>query len=206
MCDSCGDALASWRPPADGAFICLHCRFERPAVAKGRCAGRYEGMLRDIIHAFKYDSRSSLGDELSALMRRAGAEVLDGADCAVPVPLHPWRRLRRGFNQAELLARGLGIPVVHALWRTRLTTPQSRLHGAARRDNVSRAFAISPRMWPERRHRRWLDGKCVVLVDDVWTTGATLCACAEVLLVGGVREVRALTLARAAPPATKQHT
>jgi ComF family protein len=135
------------------------------------------------------------------MMRRAGAEVLQGADCAVPVPLHPWRRVRRGFNQADCLARGLGIPVVQALWRTKLTTPQSLLRGAARRNNVVNAFVISPLMWPAATRRRWLDGTCVVLVDDVWTTGATLSACARVLRAGGVREVRALTLARASLPA-----
>ncbi len=129
-------------------------------------------------------------------MLTAGAPLLHDADCVVPVPLHPWRRVRRGFNQAEALARHLGVPMRRVLWRVRATTPQTALSGRARRSNVRGAFRLSFLMTSHQR-RRWLEGRTVVLVDDVRTTGATLEACAEVLRGAGVREVRALTVARA---------
>jgi len=120
-------------------------------------------------------------------MREAGRRVLDGCDCVVPVPLHPWRRLRRGFNQARDLAERLDRPVADALWRIRATPSQMALHADARRTNVRGAFVASPLVT--------VDDRIVTLVDDVRTTGATLDACAQVLLHAGAKEVRALTIA-----------
>ena len=157
-------------------------------IAIGTAGGHYEGALRDIIHAYKYDGRRSLAPPLGRLMREAGAALLEDADCVVPVPLHPWRRLRRGFNQAADLARALDRPIVHALWRVHSTPPQMGLPARERRTNVRDAFVLSP-FGPPLRDR------IVILVDDVRTTGATLNACATVLKGDGVREVRALTVA-----------
>ncbi len=165
-----------------------------PSLSCWRAAGEYEGPLRGIIHAFKYDDRRSLGAPLGRLMREAGRDLLAGADCAVPVPLHPWRRFRRGFNQSALLARPLNLPVIPALWRTRRTLPQSGLGKAARSRNVGSAFRISPLLSRGRR-RQFIDGRVIVLVDDVMTTGATLEACAAVLIAAGALEVRAVTAA-----------
>jgi ComF family protein len=137
-------------------------------------------------------------------MRDAAGGVLTGADAVVPVPLHWMRRRQRGFNQAALLAARLGLPVCHALRRTRRTRPQVELPAGERRTNVDRAFALAWRYrWrmvrPNRGFRtRPLEGLTVVLVDDVSTTGATLGACARVLVAAGVREVRVLTVARVA--------
>jgi len=156
-------------------------------VAVGRSAGRYEGALRDVIHAFKYEGRRSLAAPLAAMMRDAGRPVLADCDCVVPVPLHPWRRLRRGFNQARDLAGRLDRPVADALWRVRATPSQMALPAGARRTNLRGAFMVSPLVTIEDR--------VVTLVDDVRTTGATLDECAKVLLRGGAREVRALTIA-----------
>jgi len=161
--------------------------------------GEYEGPLRDIIHAFKYEGRRSLAAPLSALLRDRGADALRDAACVVPVPLHVVRRLQRGFNQAADLAAQLEPPLVHALWRTRHTSPQTGLDAAARRHNVRAAFRLSPLLPPRVRAARIID-RIVVLVDDVRTTGATLEACARVLKDAGAREVRALTVARAMPP------
>jgi ComF family protein len=123
-------------------------------------------------------------------MREAGRKVLADCDCIVPVPLHPWRRLRRGFNQARDLAERLDRPVVDALWRVRATPSQMSLGAAARHTNVRGAFAMKIRAAA-------LDDRIVVLVDDVRTTGATLDECAKVLRRAGAREVRALTIALA---------
>jgi len=189
--------------------VCRACwaavrRFPHPLAGHAAAVGPYEGRLRDIIHAFKYDKRRTLASPLAALMRDAGRDVLRGADAAVPVPLHWLRRRRRGFNQAALLAAGLGIPVCHALRRSRRTRAQAGLHASDRRANVAGAFRLAwryrwPRLrpFPGRAPRR-LNGLVVVLVDDVSTTGATGDACARVLRDAGVREVRLLTVARVA--------
>jgi ComF family protein len=176
-------------------------------ITIGAAGGHYEGALRDIIHAYKYDGRRTLAAPLGQLMRDSGAAVLDGADYVVPVPLHPWRRLRRGFNQATDLARALHRPLLHALWRAHATRPQMALPARSRRVNVRDAFILSPFAWRGSiLHRRLLSRDLiVVLVDDVRTTGATLNACAKVLKRAGVREVRALTVAIADPPAGLPH-
>jgi ComF family protein len=122
-------------------------------------------------------------------MRTRGADMLDGAACAIPVPLHASRRRQRGFNQAADLARHLGIPVVPALRRIRATPTQTGLPAAQRHRNMRDAFAVTQAARP-------LSGAIVVVVDDVSTTGATLESCARVLKLSGVIEVRALTAAR----------
>jgi ComF family protein len=190
LCDRCGDPL-----PSSSVDLCRRCRRNTRAIDRGRAAGLYEGSLRAIVHAFKYEGRRSLAAPLGALMRRAAGDVLNDVACVVPVPLH-WRRARqRGFNQAADLARTLGPPVLHALRRTRATRPQADLPAARRHKNVGDAFALARRV-----NANTLSGACVLLVDDVSTTGATLDACARVLKAAGVREVRALTAAKVATP------
>jgi ComF family protein len=159
------------------------------SIGRCRAIGEYEGSLRAIVHALKYGGRRSLARPLAARMRQQGAAVLAGADVAVPVPLHASRRRERGFNQADDLARHLGLRVVAALRRVRPTVPQVSLAAARRHGNVRGAFAAT-------RAAAALAGQIVVLVDDVSTTGATLDACARALGEIGVREVRALTAAR----------
>jgi len=200
LCRTCGDPLPSWRVISTALDRCARCRRRPHAFSAARAAGDYDGTLRDILQAFKYGGRRGLARPLGRLAAAAGAGILIGADCVVPVPLHPLRRLHRGFNQAEDLARQLDLPVIGALRRTRVTAPQTGLTAAARWRNVGRAFGLSPFL-TRRAREQWLINRTVVLVDDVRTTGATLDACARTLLTAGVREVRALTVARAAPPA-----
>ena len=122
-------------------------------------------------------------------MRARGADVLDGAAFAVPVPLHRARQRERGFNQARDLARYLGLPVVEALSRVRSTAPQADLPAHERLRNLAGAFTAN-------RRARQLKDAAVVLVDDVCTTGTTLEECASALKAAGVADVRALTAAR----------
>ena len=179
-------------------------------ITSGMSAGRYEGALRDIIHAFKYEGRRTLADPLGAWMLDSGEPILRDCDFIIPVPLHPWRRMQRGFNQARDLATRLDRPVVDALRRVRPTRSQMSLDAAARRTNVRGAFAPSlisgagllticgaglPRICGAGLYGPRVQNRIVVLVDDVRTTGATLDECARVLLTAGAREVRALTIA-----------
>jgi ComF family protein len=203
-CASCGRVLDR---PLAGA-VCHDCWSSlagRPGlvgpvssrISRGTAIGEYEGTLRAIIHALKYDGRRSVASGLSRALADCGSEVLSGADAVVPVPLHRRRERERGFNQAHDLALGLGLPVWRALHRLRYTQPQVDLPAEQRLQNVRDAFAVAvPSFgWLNRAPHR-LPHAVVVLVDDVMTTGATLDACARALLNAGVGEVRALTAAR----------
>lgn len=219
-CAICGRLLDA---PLDGA-VCGACwgeivprpsEFALHAISRAQALGPYEHRMREALHALKYDGRRSIAPRLSALMAAHGRGVLTGADLVVPVPLHPRRQRERGFNQAEELARHLGLPLSRALRRIKATRPQVDLPADARRENVRDAFALR---WPRggsvfairrsvsdgsrsvfdggRAEDRPLQGYTIVVVDDVATTGATLEACARVLALAGAAEVRALTAAR----------
>lgn len=200
-CAACARVLPN---PLDGA-VCEQCwgsirtgapltEHPRGHAVEWACAvDHYEGRLRDIIHALKYERRRSIAKPLGGLMRERGAALLSGADLVVPVPLHSRRERDRGFNQADDLARQLGVPVAPLLRRVRFTMSQIELPAEARHQNVRDAFALTDACGDEPLGSSI---KVAVLVDDVSTTGATLEACARVLKRGGVREVRALTAAR----------
>ena len=206
FCLICGDAL-----PTGTASMCARCDANPPRFTMARSAGRYDGPLRNVIHVFKYGRRRPLATPLARLMMASASEVLAGADAVVPVPLHPWRALRRGFNQADDLALHLGLPVWRVLRRTRHGPSQASLPAGQRGSNVVGAFRSRPMFgWLKPWSVRDLRDRTVVLVDDVMTTGATLDACSAVLLAAGVRSVRALTAARAvatrpAPPPVRHH-
>jgi ComF family protein len=187
LCMRCGDPLLTWRAGTPDA--CARCRGDVRAFDRAAAIGPYDGALREIIHALKYQGRRSLARPLARLLRAQAAGLIADAVAAVPVPLHPARLRSRGFNQADDLARGLPLPVVAALRRHRATDDQVTLPAAERHRNVRGAFVAT-------RHAGVLRGGIVVLVDDVSTTGATLDACARALKEAGVREVRALTAAR----------
>lgn len=194
LCARCGDPLASWRPTivdTEGTGVCPRCWRQPSPLTRSRAIGPYDGTLRTIVHALKYDGCRSLARGLGLRLRESAADVLAGADIAVPVPLHRGRRRTRGFNQAGELAGALGVTVVHALRRTRATPSQTDLPADARHDNMRNAFALRRVPW-----RTKIEGLRIVLVDDVSTTGATLEACAAVLRAAGAAEVSAVTAAR----------
>src|SRR2546423_10159664 len=112
LCDRCGDPLPAWRSISIPLARCPRCRRGDRHVDRARAIGGYDGALRAIVHALKYEGRRSLARPLAALMRERGAAMLDGAACAVPVPLHRSRRRARGFNPAADLARRLRGPAV----------------------------------------------------------------------------------------------
>jgi ComF family protein len=153
--------------------------------------GSFEGTLRQLIHLFKYGGVQPLarvfGERMALALPREHS-----FDAIVPMPLHWWKRWRRGFNQADLLAREIGrrwnVRVRGVMLRTRATAPQAGLTNAQRRLNMRGAFRV-------KRGVR-LDGLRVLLVDDVFTTGATASACARALKRAGAKNVSLLTLAR----------
>jgi ComF family protein len=202
LCLGCGEPLPAWRQTARAHGRCPRCRRRSRPLSRHASVGPYEGTLRAVVHALKYDRRRSVAAPLSALMAAAGQRLLEDADAVVPVPLHARREWKRGFNQAELLAAGLARPVHRLLRRVRATPPQVELPAAQRHRNVRAAFALDRREAGRALARRGhpadgrLDGLVLVLVDDVATTGATLEACAQVLVESGAAEVRALTAAR----------
>jgi predicted amidophosphoribosyltransferase len=150
--------------PLDGA-VCERCWgtvVASPAtiqstglITAAGAIGEYDGVLREIIHALKYQGRRSTASRLAALMAERGAAILAGADAVVPVPLHSRRERERGFNQACDLARGLGIPVLHALRRLHSTRPQVELPAAQRHRNVKDAFEVIGRSNHLRARLRW---------------------------------------------------
>ena len=189
---ACGEPLLS---PLAGR--CGRCRRGLQPFARGASLGPYEGALRTVIHELKYRGRRPAAAELARRLVDRGdvRSAIDGGAVLVPVPLHPRRRAERGFNQAELLARELGrracIPVCDgALVRRADTRSQAGLTAAERRANVRDAFAV--------RRKARVTGRAVVLVDDVYTTGATARACAAALRAAGAAEVRIVTVARVA--------
>jgi ComF family protein len=202
LCEACwgrlprhtGQPCACGFPMPRPRESCGRCRRGLSPLTRGASLGPWEGSLRTAVAELKYRGRRRMAGRLAALLlqRPEVRDLLEGA-ALVPVPLHPHRRAERGYNQAELLAREIATRSRAALapgliTRRRDTPRQTGMAAAQRRRNVHGAFAVPK---PER-----VAGRVLVLVDDVYTTGATLRACAEALRQAGAAEVRVLTLAR----------
>lgn len=190
FCAACGTPFLNSRP-LDENGLCGLCRRGLNGFDRAYSYGSYEGVLRQLIHLFKYSGIHTLSRPLGARLVLAlpfGRRF----DVVVPVPLHWRRRWQRGFNQSELLgnelARRLSVPLSRALTRRRATGAQAGLSHAARRTNVGGAFGV--------RDEDAIRDKRVLLVDDVLTTGATAAACARILKRAGARQVALITLAR----------
>ncbi len=193
MCRHCGYPLP--QVVADDP-LCGECAAQPPIYDRARAALRYDDGSRGIILRFKHADRTDIVQTFGRLMTNAGQELFDRSDLIVPVPLHRWRLLQRGYNQSAMLAHALqratGIAAVPDLiQRTTATASQQGLSGDQRLRNItSSAFRLHP--W----HRSKIAGKNVLLIDDVLTTGATITACTRVLRAGGAQLVHVLTLAR----------
>lgn len=196
VCARCGVPFEIEVEPGQ---VCGACTARPPVYERARAALEYGDVSRQIVLSLKHAGRRDGLATLAAWMATAGAELVEEADMLVPVPLHYVRLVRRGFNQsvwlAAALSRRTGKPVhVDLLHRSRHTPIQGGLSPDARRRNVAGAFSVP------KRHRRRLEGKRVLLVDDVLTTGATAQACARALKSGGASSVDVVTLARVAGP------
>ncbi len=193
QCRLCGYPLPHAQPDAP---LCGRCAVGPPAYDRARAALRYDEGARSLILAFKHADRTDIAPAFGRWLGHAGAELLADADLIVPVPLHRWRLLKRGYNQAAILARALAretglLMIPDLLQRHRATPSQQTLSARARLANVT-AGAFRTHPW----HRRRAVGRRVVLVDDVLTTGATVGACTRVLRQAGVVQVDVLTLTR----------
>ncbi len=195
-CTACGHPFEYALP--DGT-LCAACMWRRPAYDRARAVFRYDQASRQLILGFKHGDRTHGAPAFARWLARAGTETLCDAAVIAPVPLHRWRLFRRRYNQSALLAQALGrLTGVHVLpdllVRRRNTRSQGRLNPPARRRNVRGAFALRPAAAAQ------VDGRRVLLIDDVLTTGATVEACARALRRGGAAAVDVLTLARVVRP------
>ncbi len=182
--------LACGVPMSDEADYCMRCQNVKSEFVRNRSPLVYDGTARDIIHRLKFGGKKYLAETLGAFMSDEYLKSRMECDIAVYVPMTEAEEKKRGFNQSELLAREVGarlnIPVLPALVKTRETATQKLLSGKERAQNLKGAFAC---VFEEVKGRR------ILLIDDVFTTGATASACAAALLKGGARDVSVLTAA-----------
>jgi ComF family protein len=207
LCAICGEALGmhSFGDAATetNEAFCRPCRLAEPPFAQAVAHGLYRGELRALLHLLKYDGVEPVADKLGALLARQILALKDApqAMTVIPVPLFRRKDRQRGFNQAEVLARAavktLQRLQLGAKWtvtsglleRRRATESQAGLTPHQRRANVRGAFLVPS---PEK-----IKGADVLLIDDIYTTGATARACAQALLRAGAHSVRVATVARA---------
>ena len=210
LCGPCEDATPRIEPPfcekcsrhfdgaisADVPFVCGDCRESNFAFECAVSARRHTGLPQDLVVRFKYGHeyylRRPLADWLAGAFHDDPRLTAQPVDALVPVPLHPRRERERTFNQAavlaRLLARRVGLPVWPVLRRVRYTEKQAALARTQRLENLRGALA-SVRRWP-------VDSVHLLLIDDVFTTGATVDECARVLRRAGAASVRVLTVTR----------
>jgi len=192
LCFLCGTPFAG----AGTDHVCGSCSTSSPRYDAARAALAYEGASRDLIHAFKYRNKTHLRRPLALLTLERLAEFIQSRrpDLIMPVPLHRKKLSSRGFNQAlllgEIFSHRLNVPLDRwNLRRIRWTVPQVNLAAGDRRANVKGAFAIHD---PAQ-----VNGRRVLLVDDVLTTGSTVEECGRVLKTAGAGDVTVVTVARA---------
>lgn len=199
LCRRCASPLGARLDAPPGQPLGLPAAIPDPLLQLEWCAP-FTGPVRAAIHALKYegvrDLAGPLGGAMAARWRAAGR----GGEALVPVPVHGDRLRERGYDQAALLAtvvgRALALPVLPAVARSRATHAQHALGRAERARNVGRQFHVPARFTGAGRLAESVQGRWLVLVDDVVTTGATLSASAWALLDAGAAAVSALTLAR----------
>lgn len=198
FCNCCGLGLELSIPDMKG-LLCGSCSAAEKPYRMARSAVVYDDASRKLILAFKHGDQTHLNLTLVPWMKRAGAEILRDTDIIAPVPLH-WRRLvMRRYNQsallADYLARQTNIAYRPALLRRVRHTPvQGHLSAKDRHKNVRSAFAVN------KQYLREIENKNIVLIDDVFTTGATIEECAKTLYEAGASRVDVLTVARVSKP------
>jgi ComF family protein len=178
-----------------GTHICGNCLGNKPYYTKARAVAGFETVIMDAIHKFKYGRNVSTGNSLCLFMANFSFPDFNFSEYSlvIPVPLHIKRLRDRGFNQSLLLAKEMGekynLPVNFSLLkRSKFTLTQTGLNKAEREKNIKGAFVVA--------NREKVKGENIILIDDVYTTGATVNECAKVLLKAGAQKVSVLTLSR----------
>jgi len=212
VCGGCGKAGFRWCPNCQGRIpriaepfcekcgtpvrkigLCEKCQLEPPAYRLMRSWAVFDFPIQNALHTIKYRRNVGLGDSIASQMVNFVRSLQWDIDIVIPVPLGRKRLKERGYNQVGLVARplayelGLGY-APKALWKSRETRSQVGLTISQRRENVSQAYQANPLA---------VARKSILLLDDVATTGSTISACTDALLSAGVREIYALTIARA---------
>ncbi|MCA9935369.1 MAG: ComF family protein [Ardenticatenaceae bacterium] len=187
LCERCG------RPLSHSAPHCYACTQRPFPLQQVRTAVFFEDPIQTLIHKLKYSNTFALASALAAFMLQAWPDWASPINCIIPIPLHEKRYKERGYNQSERLAHYLSHERhiwmdTHSLQRTRHTQPQVHLNAVERQSNVAGAFSVTDTD---------IVNKHILLIDDVFTTGATLSAAADVLLTAGAATVSGYCLARA---------
>lgn len=192
MCHACG---LPFEFSVGEQALCGECLKELPPFTRSRSVFVYDEHSKGLVTKLKFSDQLYLATVFGPWLAKTGGDMLGESHIIAPVPLSYRRFVSRRYNQAALLARALSqkthIPAIpDALIRKKHTAPQTGLSRRQRAENVQGAFAVNP------RHRSAMKGKNILLIDDVFTTGATLSACAKQLLKAGAMKVNVLTLAR----------
>ncbi len=190
LCSQCG------KPIAETETFCGNCRDKAYTYLNGRAALLYNGVMQESIARFKYGGRREYGVFFGKLLWERQEEWIRriAPDVLVPVPLHRSRFRKRGYNQAQVLAKELarhaGVPVADDLLvRVQNTLPQKELTGREREINLQHAFAMNIRI-----RRLYENIKCVILIDDIYTTGSTAEMCSRILQEAGIDQIYVLCL------------
>ncbi len=194
VCTKCGEPIFS------KAEYCLACKNSQKNYEKARAPFIYEGEVVKLIYKFKYNNAKYMFDYLGLFLVDEYIKTNWDVDCILPVPLHEKRKKERGYNQSYLLSKkleeALGIEIVtNNLIRNRETVTQTDLTKKQRKENLEKAFTVL--------NKKQLKNKRVLLIDDVFTTGATIEECTKTLLKAGVNSVYVLTLAHVKKPLQK---
>lgn len=194
-CDKCGKILVESFSEIEKP-LCRECQSVKRYFYKARVVGLYEDILRESIHLLKFEKKrcmhKPLGELVINYLKEQQRDLIGQIDFIIPVPLHRKRLKLRGFNQAQLLSLYIGkhfnLPLNFELKRIRYTIPQMNLRREERLRNIKGAFKI--------KNHHVIVGKTLLLVDDIFTTGATVNECSKVLIEAGAKQVFVLTLAR----------
>lgn len=202
LCPACKLSLPFISPPActkcgkplyHQMHFCPDCRTVRHSFSQAVSVFEYTGLIKQIIHRFKYEAERYLADPMAYWMSKSlERQNTWQIDSIIPVPLHPRRQQKRGYNQSALLAQGIGRRIKkevlqNVLIRSRDTPPQYSLGRQQRMINLMDAFEVTL--------ARKIQGKNIVLVDDIYTTGSTADQCSRTLVKAGAQKVYVLTLA-----------
>lgn len=192
-CQRCG---LPFEVPVEAGTLCTDCLTDPPEYTAGRSVFLYDDASKQMILKFKHGDQLHPATAMGEWLAKAASDFMPQMEVIIPVPLHFWRLWRRRYNQAALLAQKIsqliGKPVaLQALQRVKATHSQGHHNRAERHQNMRHAFRVNP------ARRGQIEGKNVLLVDDVLTTGATLNECCRTLQKAGARAIYVVTLARA---------